>query len=57
MSGEENQLNDRKIKELIKNRELIAELGVLEGNPKKEDIKSINKEIERLKNSDYSSLK
>ena len=57
LSGEKEQLNDRKIKELIKNRELMADIGVWEGNPKREDIKSINKEIERLRNSDYSSLK
>ena len=57
LSGEKEQSNDRKIKELIKNRELMADIGVWEGNPKREDINSINEEIERLRNPDYSSLK
>ena len=35
----------------------MADIGVWEGNPKREDINSINEEIERLRNPDYSSLK
>jgi len=51
LSEEKNRSNDRRIKELIKNRELMADLGVWEGNAKKEDINSINEEIKKLRNS------
>ena len=57
LSGEKEHSNDRKIKELIKNRELMADLEVWEGSSKKEDIRSINEEIKRLRSSGYSSLK
>lgn len=49
LSEKKDQSNDRKIKELIKNRELMKDIGVWEGNPKREDIKSINEEIEKLR--------
>jgi len=52
LSEKKSRSNDRKIKKLIENRELMADIGVWEGNAKKEDINSINEEIKKLRNSE-----
>ena len=57
LPDEKAHSNDEKIKELIKSRELMEDIGMLEGNPKRKDITSINEEIKKLKNSNYSLLK
>jgi len=55
--SDEKYQNNKEIKNLMEIRNVIQDIGVLEGSNKRDDIKSIDKEIEKLKKSNQSSLK
>ena len=55
--SDEKYQNNKEIKNLMEMRNVIQDIGMLEGSNKRDDIKSIDKEIEKLKKSNQSSLK